>query len=506
MYRALSIPCTLGLGLVAACADQTGPTTAAPVPTAEIVDGAHSGGNPHFYWLPPMVPSPSFTGSSDGSLSPVVEICEPAVDGCALPLLAEFTTTSGPGSEVVGFVADGGHYTVNWRTDLFDLDPTKTYRIRVLADGVVFGHADVDIVQNRREVHNVLTGEFVPLVDGRTLPVKFRIEQGALRPPQLSVVATIPVEAFPATVASTSDGSRVFVLNQNPFSSPRGGSISLINTASSTVEPPSIVLGTGVVEQLAVTPDGTTGYLAISNRVEVVDLVGKTVIKSIVPGGFFVDASDIALDPRHNRGYVTDRTGDLVLVIDLGTNELVDTIRVGPGNVAQPYGVGVTHDGSRVYVSNRAASTLSVIETATRSVTTVPLSIGACFATTQLALSSHPARAYATSCTSNALAVVDINPASPTFNLQVDVIPTGGGILLDVHVTPNGRFALVTARDPTNELLLLDVHPASPTYKQTLARVAIDAPGYIAFGGVQNAFGYVTSIREAGVVSVVSLH
>ncbi len=46
--------------------------------TAAISDGGHSGGNQHFFFLPPMVqpPLPTFSGTFDASLQPVVEICK----------------------------------------------------------------------------------------------------------------------------------------------------------------------------------------------------------------------------------------------------------------------------------------------------------------------------------------------------------------------------------------------------------------------------------------------
>ncbi len=98
---------------------------------AEISDGAH-GGNEHFFFLPPLVSEPSPTGTFAGSLAPVVQICEWTGTNCVLPPIAEFTTTTGPGSERVSVVTEDEHYIVCWNTNRFVLYPTKTYRIRVL--------------------------------------------------------------------------------------------------------------------------------------------------------------------------------------------------------------------------------------------------------------------------------------------------------------------------------------------------------------------------------------
>lgn len=173
-----------------ACADSQ-PTLPALTDASQflIVDGAHSSGNPEFFFLPPLVPDPSGhpnfdPGAFDATLSPVVEICElvPAGEVCVGgPVLATFTTTSGSGAEVVRLgEPDAEHYIVNWHTDAFDLNPEVMYRITVLVEGTVLGYADVDVVGTGRDLKSVATGEFIGLVDGRTLPIKFRIEQGAL--------------------------------------------------------------------------------------------------------------------------------------------------------------------------------------------------------------------------------------------------------------------------------------------------------------------------------------
>jgi len=78
------------------------------------------------------------------------------------------------------FDAGSQYYQVDWHTDLFNLDPAKTYRLNVVVGGIVLGFADVDVVSNGSALKNVNTNEFVPLKDGRTLPIKFRIERGAL--------------------------------------------------------------------------------------------------------------------------------------------------------------------------------------------------------------------------------------------------------------------------------------------------------------------------------------
>src|SRR5438093_7692743 len=165
--------------VAAACQDRQSPTAA---PSFLIQDATHNSGNPHFYWLPPMTRQPSFTGTFDGTLSPVVEIREFAGPSpcVANRLVATFTTTTGPGSETVRVDLVNQLYIVNWRTKAFNLNTACTYRIRFLVAGLELGIADVDVVDNGAQLKRVDTDEFVPLLDDGTLAIKARVEFGAV--------------------------------------------------------------------------------------------------------------------------------------------------------------------------------------------------------------------------------------------------------------------------------------------------------------------------------------
>ena len=163
MLRTGLIGSSLAIG---ACSPESSMSPSHARPAFTIQDGAHSG-NLHFFFLPPMVPAPKFSGTFDGTRSPVIRITE---DGS---LLVELGATVPPGSQ---------QYQAEWHTDRFNLDPAKTYRISVLFRGEVLGFADVDVVATGGQLKNVNTGEYIPLLDGRTLPIKFRIENGAIKP------------------------------------------------------------------------------------------------------------------------------------------------------------------------------------------------------------------------------------------------------------------------------------------------------------------------------------
>lgn len=182
--RFLNVTTSLALLVTAACADRELPTAAGPAPrgrpTLSINDGAH-GGNPHFFFLPPIVPAPSPTGTFDPDASPEVRICVINAGVCGTEIAA-FSLTSGTGGELVKLEVAGQQYQVNWHTNQFALDLSKQYRIRVLVGSQELGHADVNPIANGQGMKNVDTGENIALKDGSTLPIKFRIEVGAVGP------------------------------------------------------------------------------------------------------------------------------------------------------------------------------------------------------------------------------------------------------------------------------------------------------------------------------------
>jgi hypothetical protein len=176
---------TLGLAAVAfalGCGDRqpvTAPNASTGSPRFDISDGAHDNGNDGFFFLPPMVKEPvSNSKYKDerfhGAMRAHIDICElNAALACV---------TGGPFKRFTPEqiqVADE-KYQVSWDTKEKPLVDGKVYRIQVFVGDVRLGYADVQHADRASELKNIDTQELVPLVDGRTLPIKFRIEQGAL--------------------------------------------------------------------------------------------------------------------------------------------------------------------------------------------------------------------------------------------------------------------------------------------------------------------------------------
>jgi hypothetical protein len=258
-------PATLAYGALLlaapACTDQEPLTSPRPGDTevqAEIRDGAH-GGNAHFFFLPPLVPAPRASGTSDPSLaaSLVAEVCDlgtsrpPATESCggAPAVIARFSSTSGAGDEVLRYDGTARHYVANWHTDRTVLQISHYYRLRVLAAGTELGQADIDPVKNARDLRNYDTGDLIPLVNGTTLPIRFRVEVGA-------VVVVAPGSQPQSVAVPSAVAGQAVVVGLPGGTQINGGSTSI----GITVEPTPAPAGVGAIAGTAYEfgPDGTT--------------------------------------------------------------------------------------------------------------------------------------------------------------------------------------------------------------------------------------------------------
>lgn len=148
-----------------------------------VLDGANNGGNPHFFFLPPMVSAPTYSGDFDATLGPEVDICATAevmANGGCDAVVAQFSMNQGVASEIIRVEPASEQYIVNWHTDESNLISGDTYHIAVRVGSAVLGYANLQAVDTGKEMKNVDTSEYIALKDGRTLPIKFRIEAGAL--------------------------------------------------------------------------------------------------------------------------------------------------------------------------------------------------------------------------------------------------------------------------------------------------------------------------------------
>ncbi len=165
-----------------------------------IMDELHNGGTEGFLFLPPMVPKPGAIGEIVPFLPIEVAVDELGDDGSVVATVATFTTDAREKDDRVMFhvekgrPAEGdpdgdddplGYYLARWNTDARFVSSDATYRVRVRVPASAgkhreLGFADVDVVRNQKQFRAVNTQDFVPLVEGRTLRIKFRVDRSAV--------------------------------------------------------------------------------------------------------------------------------------------------------------------------------------------------------------------------------------------------------------------------------------------------------------------------------------
>jgi len=165
-----------------------------------ISDELHNGGARGFLFLPPMVPRPAQLGDFVVDAAPRVRIDQLRSDGTTLRTLATFTSTSGPRRERVRIHYEGqpcdpddddgdddptGYFYARWDTQSEGLDNAGRYRVRVFVPAPgggqrELGYADLDVVRNEREFRSVDRQHYTPLINGRRLRIKFRIDRPAV--------------------------------------------------------------------------------------------------------------------------------------------------------------------------------------------------------------------------------------------------------------------------------------------------------------------------------------
>jgi virginiamycin B lyase len=183
----------------AACKSADRATAPQTRPEFAISDAVHEGGTPGFYFLPPMVAQPTFSGTFDAditALNPAISICD-VTNGpdnkcggpSGTPAVIVFTTTS---TTAITVDPTTPQYQVNWDTQGAGFVAGHTYRVHITsgASGARrdLGFADVLLTTTPGQAKFLQTGDIIVMQDGRTLPVHVRIETRI--PGSLAVSAT----------------------------------------------------------------------------------------------------------------------------------------------------------------------------------------------------------------------------------------------------------------------------------------------------------------------------
>jgi len=166
----------------------------------------------------------------------------------------------------------------------------------------------------------------------------------------------------------------------------------------------------------------------------------------------------IAITPDGSRMYVSNHEASSVSVFDTATN--VPLMEIGVG--LNPIGLAITPDGSLAYVANQASDNVTVIAIATNSVIkTIPVGAGA--NPIWVTISHDGSRAYVSNQYSDTISVIDTASNAVLTNIPVGSLPFHSAFARD------GRFLWVSVQGEsvvklvdTNTNTVVSSIPAGP--------------------------------------------
>src|SRR3989475_7748355 len=170
----------------------------------------------------------------------------------------------------------------------------------------------------------------------------------------------------------------------------------------------------------------------------------KTILSVVLPTVALVAlAATLTLQAATVRIVQTNAAGDSVMLIDPATNKVVGEIK----DIEVNHGATAAPDGSRLYITNEAESTLDVADLKTLKVTKqIPLTNHP----NNVAVSKDGKRVYvAIVAGAGAVDVIDTGTLT-----RVKSIRTEGGIH-NVYATPDGKF-VVAGSIPGKKVIVID--------------------------------------------------
>jgi len=377
----LASACVLSLwGCSGTPAPSALPSASADVPTATARAISHepTGGVKGFFFLPPLAPAPGPAGEFDDGLASSLEVEVVPLDDSGQPCgdaVATFTDTlpEGSASEHIKVSATDKQCSVNFQTDKHPLTDGAVYRIfvRRKCDGAQYGFADVQVLATMKEAKSLADDTTFALLDGRTLPVKFRISPDA--EPRLPDVAWLGYSERPTGevyVANADGTNRVNVSNDNAGSwwvclsadrskvawlSDRDGAwdIWVANTDGSGLANVTATMGGAQGDWVSISGDGSKvawystrdGYAGGHGQVYVANTDGTGLTNVSADSNSWNDYPSISADGS-KVAWVSDRDGewDIYVANTDGTGVPVNVSR-SPVGGNQP---SLSSDGSKV--------------------------------------------------------------------------------------------------------------------------------------------------------------
>ena len=188
---------------------------------------------------------------------------------------------------------------------------------------------------------------------------------------------------------------------------------------------------------MAVSPDDRHVYVAgPCCGVSVVDPdTGAVTARIPTPPG----VAGLAISPDGERLYATDPAHGTVTVIGTAADAVVATVRAGPA----PLGVAVSPDSRTVFVTeNSAPGTVTVIDAAASAVVRT-IAVGG--VPTSVAVAPDGRSVYVANDATNSVAVIDADTGTLTAETPVGEYPGVGRYPQAVTITSDGRYAYVAS-------------------------------------------------------------
>lgn len=171
-------------------------------------------------------------------------------------------------------------------------------------------------------------------------------------------VSEIPLGKYqrPHGIVYLSDGERVVVTSETQRA------LLMVHVATGEIEA-AIDTGQNVSHMVAITPDEKLALVANigSGSASVIDLEKRELVKAIPTGA---GAEGVAAHPTRPEVWVTNRAADTVSIIDTNTLEVTDTLESGDFAIR----VAITSDGRHALVSCAGSGEVWVYDVATREV------------------------------------------------------------------------------------------------------------------------------------------
>jgi YVTN family beta-propeller protein len=185
-----------------------------------------------------------------------------------------------------------------------------------------------------------------------------------------TVTNTISVPSYPFGVSVSPDGSKVYITHCDSIT--MESSLSVINTSTNTLST-TIPLISNYALGLAVNPNGSKIYVADS-LISVINTSTNTISSFINTNNGIGTANPygVCISKDGSKLFVANYGNNTATIINTATETILATINVGNN----PMAICVNSDGSKVYVTNFSDSTVSVIDANSYSVLTT-INVGA---------------------------------------------------------------------------------------------------------------------------------